>query len=158
MKITNEIAMHIQDCFNGENWTGVNIADTLSDVNWQQAQQQTAASKNTIASLLHHLYYWNGILLQRINGNDPVVPETNGFNVDELKNENDWNELKEKAHQSFIQLANAVKNFPQEKLSSTYAAGKSSYYKNLQGIIEHAHYHLGQIVILKKLVFSQRPG
>jgi len=27
-----------------------------------------------------------------------------------------------------------------------------NYYRNLHGIIEHTHYHLGQIVILKKLV------
>ena len=62
MHITDIIASHINDCFDGENWTSVNIADTINDVTWQQAQQQTAASQNTIASLLHHLYYWNGIM------------------------------------------------------------------------------------------------
>jgi uncharacterized damage-inducible protein DinB len=152
MKITHEIATHILDCFNGENWTDVNIFNTLNDVNWQEAQQRTAASQNTIASLLHHIYYWNGIIMERMKGINPSIPETNGFDVPELKNENDWNELKEKTHQSFIQLADAIKNFPEDKLSETYAAGKSSYYKNLQGIVEHAHYHLGQMVILKKLI------
>jgi uncharacterized damage-inducible protein DinB len=152
MKVTHEIARHILDCFNGENWTDVNISNTLKDVSWQQAQQRTAASQNTIASLLHHIYYWNGIIMLRIKGINPSVPDSNGFDVAEFKNENDWNELKEKTHQSFIQLADAVKNFPEEKLSETYAAGKSSYYKNFQGTVEHAHYHLGQIVILKKLI------
>ena len=93
--------------------------------------------------------------MQRIKGINPSVPETNGFDVNELKNENDWNELKEKTHQSFIQLADAVKNFPEEKLFETSPTGKSSYYKNFQGIVEHAHYHLGQIVILKKLILSK---
>ena len=152
MKITNLIAMHIIEVYEGNNWTDVNIADTIKDINWQQAQQQTPGSSNTIASLLHHLHYWNGILMQRINGINPSIPGANGYDVGELKNENDWNTLKEKTHQSFIQIADAVKNFPEEKLSETYAAGKSSYYKNLQGIVEHAHYHLGQIVILKKLL------
>lgn len=152
MQITDIIAAHIKECFEGENWTGVNIADTLKDVNRQQAQQHTSASQNTIASLLYHLYYWNGIIMQRINGNNPSIPDSNGFDVSELKNENEWIELKEKTHQSFIQLANAVENFPEEKLNETYAAGKSSYYKNFQGIVEHAHYHLGQMVMLKKLI------
>ena len=156
MKINHEIAQHITDCFDGENWTGVNIADTLKDVSWQQAQQRTTASQNTIASLLHHIFYWNGIMMQRINGINPTVPETNGFDVNELRNDNDWNELKEKAHQSFIQLANAVKNFPDEKLFATSPTGKSSYYKNFQGIVEHAHYHLGQMVILKKLILNNK--
>ena len=152
MRITHAIASHITDCFDGENWTGVNIDGTIKDINWQQVQQQTAASQNTIASLLHHLYYWNGILLQRVEGKNPSVPESNGYDVQELKTESDWNELKEKTHQSFIQLADAVKNFPEEKLFDTSPTGKSSYYKNFQGIIEHAHYHLGQMVILKKLI------
>jgi uncharacterized damage-inducible protein DinB len=152
MKITHEIAAHIRDCFDGENWTDVNICDTLKDVSWQQAQQHTPASQNTIASLLHHIYYWNGIMMQRIEGINPSVPDSNGFNIGELKNENDWNALKEKTQQSFKQLANAVENFPEEKLFETSPAGRSSYYKNFQGIVEHAHYHLGQIVILKKLL------
>jgi uncharacterized damage-inducible protein DinB len=152
MQITNTIASHIKECFEGENWTDVNIADTIENVTWQQAQQQTAASQNTIASLLHHIYYWNGIMLQRIVGINPSVPETNGFDVGELKNENDWNDLKEKTRASFMQLADAVKNFPEEKLFEVSPTGKSSYYKNFQGIVEHTYYHLGQIVILKKLI------
>jgi uncharacterized damage-inducible protein DinB len=152
MKLTDLISVHIKEVYEGNNWTGVNISDIIKDINWQQAQQKTAGSSNTIASLLHHLYYWNGILMQRINGVDPSIPDINGFDVDELKNETDWNALRERARQSFQQLADAVKNFPEEKLSETYAVGKSSYYKNLQGIVEHAHYHLGQMVILKKLL------
>jgi len=152
MKITNLIATHIKEVYEGNNWTDVNIADTIKDINWQQAQQKTAGSSNTIASLLHHLYYWNGILMQRIKGIDPSIPDVNGYDVSELKNETDWNALKERTHQSFIQLAEAVKGFPEEKLNKTYAEAKPSYYKNFQGIVEHAHYHLGQMVILKKLL------
>jgi len=152
MATTNLIADHIKQVYEGDNWTDVNIADTIKNINWQQAQQHTPGSPNTIASLLHHLCYWNEILMQRIQGIDPEVPEINGYDVDKLKDENDWNELKEKAHQSFIQLADRVKEFPEEKLSETYATGKPSYYKNFQGIVEHAYYHLGQIVILKNLL------
>jgi uncharacterized damage-inducible protein DinB len=155
MNITNVIATHIRDCFDGENWTSVNIADTLADVSFQEAQQRTTLSQNTIASLLHHLYYWNGIIMERIKGINPSIAEANGFDVDELKNENDWNGLIEKTHQSFLQLADAVKNFLEEKLFEISPTGKSSYYKNFQGIVEHAHYHLGQIVILKKLIKQQ---
>lgn len=154
MHITSLIAAHIKEVYEGNNWTDVCIADTLKDVSWQQAQQKTAASVNTIAALVNHLCYWNGILLQRSAGENPFVPESNGYDVKEFKNEDEWNELKEKTHQSFIQLADAVKNFQEDKLEETYAAGKSPYYKNFQGIVEHAHYHLGQMVILKKLIIA----
>ena len=152
MVITHLIAQHIQEVYEGNNWTDVSIITAIKNLTWQQAQQKTSASPNTIASLLHHLCYWNGIIMQRLKGSNPSIPEINGFNVGELQSENDWQKLKERTHESFIQLASLVKHFPEEKLEETYAEGKSSYYKNFQGIVEHAHYHLGQIVILKNII------
>jgi len=152
MKLTDLLATHLKEVYEGNNWTDVNIADTIKDVTWEHAQHQTPASTNTIASLLHHLHYWNGIIMQRLKGGNPSIPEMNGYDVGKFKNEGDWNELKQKTHESFLQLAELIKMFPEEKLGENYAAGKSSYYKNFAGITEHAHYHLGQIVILKKLL------
>ena len=154
MNSTNLIAEHIKQVYEGDNWTDVNIDDTIRNISWHQAQQKTNASPNTIASLLHHLYYWNGVMMQRLKGSNPSTPGTNGYNVGELKTDEEWQALKEKTHESFLQLADLIKSFPEEKLSSTYAEGKSSYYKNFQGIVEHAYYHLGQIVILKKLILA----
>jgi len=152
MNISNLIAAHILEVYERHNWTDVNISNVIKGTSWQQAQQKTAGSPNTIASLLHHLYYWNGIVLQRLYGKNPFVPDANGFDVGELNNESDWNALKEKTRRSFIELSEAVNSFPEEKLTETYAEGRSSYYKNFQGIVEHAHYHLGQMVIIKKLL------
>ncbi len=152
MKITRLIAQHMKEIYEGNNWTDVSIIETIKNVSWQQAQQKTIGSANSIASLLHHMFYWNGIMMQRLKGSNPSVPETNGFSVGEFNNENDWQKLKEKTHESFIQLASMIEHFPEEKLEETYAEGKSTYYKNFQGIVEHAHYHLGQMVIIKKLI------
>ncbi len=128
MNILNEIANHVVKVFEGDNWTEVSIADTISDVSFFEASTVTQASQNTIASLLHHLHYWNGIMMQRINGINPSVPESNGYDVI-LENNSDWNDLKEKTHKSFLALANAIKKFLEGKLKDTYAEGKSSYYK-----------------------------
>lgn len=153
MQLTHLLAQHLNDVYAGNNWTDVSFAETLKNVNYKQSQQRTPASANTIASLVNHLIYWNGIILKRMNGETPVIPDTNGFDVSALNNEEEWNALKEKAHQSFIELAEAIKNFPEEKLLENYAPSiPSTYYRNFQGIIEHAHYHLGQVVILKNFI------
>ena len=152
MKPTDLLAAHLKEVYEGNNWTDVNIADTIKDVTWEQAQQQTPGSVNTIASLMHHLCYWNGIIMQRLKGSNPSIPEANGYEVGKFKNREDWDALNQKTHESFLQLAELIKSFPEEKLSETYAPGKSSYHKNFMGITEHAHYHLGQMVILKKLL------
>ena len=121
MQLNDLLAAHLKEVYEGDNWTDVNIADTIKDVTWQQAQQQTPGSINTIASLLHHLYYWNGIIMQRLKGSNPSIPETNGFNIGIFKNEADWDALKQKTHESFLQLAELIKSFPEEKLVESYA-------------------------------------
>ncbi len=42
---------------------------------------------------------------------------------------------------------------PESRLWDDFADAKyGNCYRNLQGIIEHCHYHLGQVVVVKKLV------
>jgi hypothetical protein len=48
-----------------------------------------------------------------------------------------------------------IARLPTKRLSDTFTDEKyGDYYRNLQGLIEHTHYHLGQIVILKKMLQS----
>ena len=152
MKITETLAKNLLNAFEGNNWTDVSIKDTLAGLSWQQVTTQTPASPNTIASLVNHLWYWNTIIMERMKGNYPNVPETNGFDVSELHDDADWQILIKKTHQSFINLANAIRQFPEEKLMETPKTGASTINANLFGIVEHAYYHLGQIVIVKHLV------
>lgn len=154
MKITELIAQHILDVHQGNNWTEVDITGTLKDVTWQQAATLTQASPNTIATLLHHLSYWNRVMVQRVNGIKVEVPESNGYEMPPLQTVCDWEKLKEDNLQSAHELAEAIRDFNETKLEQPILPGSSSSYKNLQGSVEHIHYHLGQMVILKKLVKS----
>jgi hypothetical protein len=97
--------------------------------------------------------YWNGIILQRLKGETPVIPLENGFDVPFLNSKEEWGSLIEKTKQSFMVLSEAVHDFPEDRLMDNYAPSiPSTFYRNIQGCVEHAHYHLGQIVILKNLV------
>src|SRR5664279_4446682 len=95
MKITALIAQHLTEVHEGVNWTEVNLKDTLADVDHKEAVVITAASANTIAALLHHLNFYNGAVLQRLSGTNPVIGESNGFDVAAIANEDDWIKLKE---------------------------------------------------------------
>lgn len=152
MKITELIAKHITEVQEGDNWTEVNIKDTLSDINYKEATTVTGASYNTIASLVHHLGFYNDVVMQRLSGTEPIINESNGFDMAAIKNEDDWIKLKERNMQSARQLASAVREFPEERIFELTVTGHSTHYKTLHGIVEHAHYHLGQIVLLKKLI------
>ncbi len=156
MKLTHFIAQHITEAHEGSNWTEVNIKDTLQDVSYKEAIQFTNASPNSIAMLLYHLTFYNDVVLQRLNGINPVINEANGFDLPPLKDEEEWMQLKEANLKSAHELAEAIENFPEQKLHELTITGSSTYYKNLHGIAEHAHYHLGQIVLLKNIIKKKR--
>lgn len=49
--------------------------------------------------------------------------------------------------------ARIIEQLPESQLWETFADEKyGNYYRNLHGAIEYAHYHLGQIVLVKKLL------
>lgn len=152
MNIQTQIAQHLLQVTEGDNWTDVNIADTIKDISVEEATHRTEASPNTIASLIHHLSYWNRIIIQRINGIKPNIPESNGFDMPALKTDQDWGNLKKDHFASVHELADAILKVDEARLEQPILPDYSSVYKNLQGTVEHIHYHLGQIVILKKLV------
>jgi len=154
MNIKELIAQHILDVHKGDNWTESNIKNALADVTLTEATTKTAASQNTIATLLYHLTYWNRIMIERINGIKSAIPETNGYEMSPLRTEVEWQQLKADNIISAHELASAIRNFDEIKLLHPILPGYSTAYKNLQGSSEHIHYHLGQIIILKNLVRS----
>ena len=152
MKITELIAQHLLDVHEGGNWTEVDIASTLEDVSLYEATMHTKASPNTIASLLHHISFWNRVIVQRAKGIAIQVNDANGYDHPPLQTVEDWQQLKDDNRQSARELADAIKAFDEVKLLEPILPNYSTAYKNLQGSVEHVHYHLGQMVILKKLI------
>jgi hypothetical protein len=50
-------------------------------------------------------------------------------------------------------FATLIEQLPESRLWETFTDEKyGHYYRNIHGIIEHTHYHLGQIVLIKKLL------
>ena len=149
MEVTALIALHLLEVHIGNNWTDVDLSGTLEDVTADEAFTVTAASPNTIASLLHHISWWNYHMIGRINGVEGNIPASNGFDIPENM---DWQQIKDENIISAHELATAIREFDVTRLEQPILPGYSSAYKNLQGSVEHVHYHLGQIVIIKKLL------
>lgn len=154
MHITETIARHLLEVHFGENWTEVWISKTLEDVRLEEAVKQTSASPNTIASLLHHITFYNKVIESRLNGTNPAVGEANGYDNPPLYDEADWEKLKDDNLHSARTLAAAIRKVPDTILEEPILKNENSsaYYRQLHGVVEHAHYHLGQIVLLKNLI------
>jgi uncharacterized damage-inducible protein DinB len=150
-----QIAKHFREVHFGGNWTSVNLKETLADLTWQQAAAQVH-SFNTIAALLYHMNYYVSAVLKVLQGGPLAAHDKYSFDLSPIRSREDWEKLLDKTWTDAENFASLVERLPEHKLGETFSDEKyGNYYRNLHGIIEHIHYHLGQIVLIKKLLLQQ---
>ena len=156
MNLTEQIAKQFRQMYFGGNWTSVNFKETLSDVDWQQATSKIY-SFNTIATLVFHTNYYISEVLKVLKGGPLEAHDKFSFDHSPINSREDWHKLLDKTWADAENFASLVEQLPQSKLWEIFADEKyGNYYRNLHGIIEHCHYHLGQIVLIKKLLSQMK--
>jgi hypothetical protein len=133
------------------NWTDIFLDDVIADVTYEEAIAVPPGITNTIAMLVYHIKFYNDVVRLRLAGEEPVVGAANGFDV-AINNDATWQQLKADCIESFKMIADDIKALPDEKLWEQTKPGGDSFYKNFHGLAEHGHYHLGEIVLLKKII------
>jgi uncharacterized damage-inducible protein DinB len=156
MQVTAQIAKHLREIYFGGNWTSVNLKGTLAGVSWQQATTKMY-SFNTIAILVYHINYYISAVLKVLEGGPLNASDKYSFNHPPIQSQQDWEKLLEKSWAEAEKFASLIEQLPEHKLEENLADEKyGTYYRNLHGIIEHSHYHLGQIVLIKKILQQQQ--
>lgn len=154
--ITEQIAKQFHEVYFGGNWTVSNLKDQLSDVTWQQATQKVL-DFNTIATLTYHIHYFVHHVSKALQGEPLTAKDKYSFNHPPIDSEQAWQNFLNQVFQDGENFVNLIAQLPDEKLHTIFVDEKyGTYYRNLNGIIEHTHYHLGQIALLKKWILSPK--
>jgi hypothetical protein len=154
MNLTAQIAKQLRSVHFGGNWTDVNLKETLKDITWQQATTQVY-SLNTIAKLVYHMNYYISAVLKVLQGGPLDASDKYSFDLPPIHSQEDWEKLLDKTWIEAEHFASLVEQFPENKLGDIFSDEKyGNYYRNIHGIIEHCHYHLGQIVLIKKILLQ----
>jgi uncharacterized damage-inducible protein DinB len=152
MSLTRQIAQHLREVYFGDNWTAVDLTESLAGVSWQQATTKVY-SFNTIAALVYHMGYYVGAARQVLQGGPLSSSDKYSFALPPIESAADWEQLLRKTWTEVEALARLIEQLPENKLWEDFSENKyGNYYRNLHGIIEHSYYHLGQIVLIKKLL------
>jgi len=156
MTVTHQIAKHFRDVHFGGNWTFVNLQDTLKDVSWEQAIEKVY-SFNTIATLHYHINYYVTAITKVLEGGPLDAKDAYSFSHPPIQSAGDWERILAEAGEAASKLAGLIEQIPDNRLSAIFAEEKyGTVYRNLTGLIEHTHYHLGQIVLIKKILSEER--
>ena len=154
MNLAEQIAKQLRDVHFGGNWTSSNLKENLADVTWQQATTKVY-SFNTIATLVYHMNYFVSAVLKVLQGGPLDAHDKYSFDHPPILSQKDWEKLLDKTWTDAETFAGLVEQLPESKLWETFSDEKyGNYYRNIHGTIEHAHYHLGQIVLIKKILLQ----
>ncbi|MFM9951579.1 MAG: DUF1572 domain-containing protein [Saprospiraceae bacterium] len=136
---------------NGKWIANTNFKEQILSIHWKQAIQKVD-NLNTIAVLTFHINYYLGGLLNVFNGGNLEIRDKYSFDLPEIKNETDWTNLVNDFLQNAEKFAEKVEAMPDEIFDQPFVDEKyGSYLRNIEGVIEHSYYHLGQISLLKKM-------
>lgn len=111
---------------------------------------------NTIAVLVYHINYYTAVQIKVLRGSPLDAHDKYSFDCPPVNSQQDWEKMLAEVLGNATVLATLIEQLPAEKVWEYFTDEKyGTYYRNIQGNIEHIHYHLGQVVILKKVIRGQ---
>ncbi|MFN3757220.1 MAG: DUF1572 domain-containing protein [Flavobacterium sp.] len=153
MNISKALAERLREVILNGTWiANTNFKDQLEDVSVEMATK-TNGNWNSLAALTFHIHYYIKGILEVFEGKPLSIRDKFSFDIPPLQNDEKWQVLKESLWSDTEMLAQCIERFPEENWSQAFCDEKyGSYYRNIDGLIEHAYYHLGQVVFIKKIM------
>ncbi len=154
MNLTSEIAAHIRQVHFGGNWTAVCLKEQLAGIDREMAVAKIPGL-HTIAALVFHINYYISAIQSVLEGHTLDAKDAYSFDHPPIETDADWESLLYKTWADAENIAHLVEQLPDSRLPQIFVDEKyGSYYRNFHGMLEHTHYHLGQIVLIKKMLLK----
>lgn len=153
MNLAPQIAKQFREVYLNGTWVATtNLKAQLSDVTWEEATTKVG-NLNTLAALAFHVNYYVSGILNVLKGGSLDIRDKYSFDMPPVESQEDWEKLLDKMWSDGEAFASLVEQMPDEKLGAGFVEEKyGNYYRNILAMIEHSYYHLGQVVLLKKMI------
>ena len=153
--MNNQECLRIRDQlqygFAGPAWHGPSIKKVLADLEASQMLNATSNSHN-IAELIEHMTAWRNYAIKKLEGDESYeVSDEENFPPVKENTLVCWQSILGRLKASQTRLVELLESISDDKLLETVPGRKYDFYILLHGIVQHDLYHLGQIILLKKL-------
>lgn len=138
--------------FNGTWVANTNFRQQLDGLNLTTATT-SYNGLNSIAVLTQHIHYYIKGIKQVFEGGNLAIKDKYSFDFAPIHSTSEWENFLTQFWNDAAAFADWVEKMTPEKLDAVFEDEKyGTYQRNIAGMIEHCYYHLGQIVLLKKLM------
>ncbi|MEH1006266.1 MULTISPECIES: DUF1572 domain-containing protein [unclassified Winogradskyella] len=155
MKQTKQLANRLREVILNGTWiANTNYKDQLEDLDWKLANVKFE-SFNTISDLAQHIHYYISGITNVFVNNTLEIRDKYSFDFSPIQSQQEWERFLNQFWNDTAQLANLIEKLPEETLNNEFVDKKyGTFLRNIDGMIEHSYYHLGQIVLIKKILLK----
>jgi hypothetical protein len=153
ISLNKSIASRLEEVFLIGKWiANTNYKEQLSGIDWQRATKKVG-DLNSIAALTFHINYYLDGLLKAFETGKLEISDKFSFNLPVIDNQDDWEQLQNEFYKNAQAFANWVNQMDENLLYEDFIDPKyGTYLRNIEGVLEHSYYHLGQISLIHKLL------
>lgn len=154
MAVQHQLSSQFRDLFLSGQWVGtnLNLKAQLEDLTVEEANTKYA-SLNTIALLVFHLNYYLEGVMNVFRGGTLDIKDKYSFDMSPITSQAEWDTMKDNVFRNAEYFISLVDQMPKSQLNDPFTDSKyGTYLRNLLGMLDHSYYHLGQIVLIKKLI------
>lgn len=153
MKSTVALASRFREVILNGTWiANTNYKQQLTGLPWEVANAKLE-NLNTIALLAQHIQYYIKGVKQVFEGGPLDIKDQYSFDFPPIESQAAWDDFLNLFWNDADAFALLIEQLPDEKLEEPFVNEKyGTYLRNIDGMIEHCYYHLGQIVLLKKWI------
>jgi hypothetical protein len=153
MKPNEQLACRFREVILNGKWvSNTNFKEQLTSLDWETAVARHG-SLNSIAILAQHIHYYIKGIKNVFRGGSLDIKDKYSFDFAPIQSQSQWEGFLAIFWSDAGEFASLIEQMPPEKLMQVFVDEKyGTYQRNIDGMIEHSYYHLGQIVLIKKML------
>ena len=156
MKKNTTVASRFREVILNGTWiANTNYKDQLAPLDWKIATAQHNGL-NTITVLAQHIHYYINGMKKVFQGGTLDIKDKYSFDFAPIESQEEWELFLSKFWNDSEEFALLIEQMEEEKLEQVFVEQQyGTYLRNIDAMIEHSYYHLGQIVLIKKMLLHQ---
>lgn len=153
------ISSRLREVFLNGRWiANTNFKDQIENLSWQQAIHKVD-NLNTVAVLTYHINYYLAGILNAFKTGKLEIHDKYSFDLPPIESEENWRQLVKEFLSNAEKFAAYVEQIDDGMFDQPFVDEKyGTYLRNIEGVIEHSYYHMGQIVLISKLTRQRECG
>lgn len=153
MENNRELAKRFSDVILNNSWVANNsYKNQLTDLPLEVVLFKYQ-SLHSIAALTQHVHYYIAGILNVFNGGNLDIKDIYSFDFPPIHTIEQWHTFLAVFWTDAASFTQKLEEMDENTLNSIFVKKEYGTYRfNINTLIEHSYYHLGQIVLIKKLI------